>query len=217
MEQEILTPAQKQAIAAVAAAPEMEGFYLTGGTALAAYYFQHRVSDDLDFFIFDEPDRIALEGFVNRLKETLGATSVRFERIYDRSQFFFTRADGEDLKIEFTKYSFRQLDDPIIRDGIKIDSIRDIAANKLMTLVDRFDPKDFVDLFFLLQECSLDQVRRDVEKKFGLKLGAVFLGSEFAKVRRVAELPKMKKPLTAGELKRFFEERAGELGPEIFN
>jgi predicted nucleotidyltransferase component of viral defense system len=25
-------------------------FYLTGGTALAAYYLRHRLSEDLDFF-----------------------------------------------------------------------------------------------------------------------------------------------------------------------
>ena len=29
---------------------DMDKFYLTGGTCLSRYYFQHRYSDDLDFF-----------------------------------------------------------------------------------------------------------------------------------------------------------------------
>ena len=31
-------------------------FYLTGGTALSRFYFDHRYSDDLDFFVNDDPD-----------------------------------------------------------------------------------------------------------------------------------------------------------------
>lgn len=29
-------------------------FYLSGGTALAEYYLHHRLSEDLDFFTFEE-------------------------------------------------------------------------------------------------------------------------------------------------------------------
>jgi predicted nucleotidyltransferase component of viral defense system len=38
---------------------------------------------------------------------------------------------------------------------VRVDSEYDIAANKLMALVDRFDPKDCVDLYFLLQKFLL--------------------------------------------------------------
>ena len=31
-------------------------FYLTGGTALSRAYYHHRYSDDLDFFVNDDPD-----------------------------------------------------------------------------------------------------------------------------------------------------------------
>lgn len=33
-----------------------QGLYLTGGTALSRGYYQHRNSDDLDFFLNDAPD-----------------------------------------------------------------------------------------------------------------------------------------------------------------
>lgn len=48
MEQTILTPAQRRVIAAVAGEPNLQPFYLSGGTALAAYHLRHRLSDDLE-------------------------------------------------------------------------------------------------------------------------------------------------------------------------
>ncbi len=40
MEQAVLNEAQKKIIKAVAEEPNLADFYLTGGTALAAYYLQ---------------------------------------------------------------------------------------------------------------------------------------------------------------------------------
>ncbi len=36
-------------------------FYLTGGTALSRGYFNHRFSDDLDYFVNADPDYLLLE------------------------------------------------------------------------------------------------------------------------------------------------------------
>ncbi|KKT28320.1 MAG: hypothetical protein UX43_C0014G0007 [Candidatus Giovannonibacteria bacterium GW2011_GWB1_46_20] len=201
----------------VAAEDRLSQFYLTGGTALAAYYLNHRVSDDLDFFVQNDPDIIFLKEFAERLKDNVGAHEVLFERLYDRNQFFF-KIGEEELKVEFTKYPFKQLEEPgmRVRDGIRIDSLRDISANKLMAMLDRFDPKDFVDLYFILQNTSLVDVRKDAETKFDMKIGDIFLGGEFVKVRRIEALPRMIKRVEIGELKSFFADRARELSPVIF-
>ena len=52
MKQEVLTVTQKKAIAFVAKEVKLSRFYLTGGTALSAYYLRHRISEDLDFSLF---------------------------------------------------------------------------------------------------------------------------------------------------------------------
>lgn len=214
MEQTVLSKTQKQAIKIISQEPQLADFYLTGGTALTAYYFQHRISDDLDFFSFEEPDKIYLHSFAEKLKQVLKAEEMRFERLYDRNQFFF-QIGKDKLKIEFTKYPFPHLEKPIMKDGIKIDSLRDIAANKLMTILDRFDPKDFVDLFFVLQNRNLDDIRLDVEKKFSTQIDNIFLGSELAKVKRIEALPKMVKKINIEELKSLFTKIAKELEPKI--
>ncbi len=214
MEQEVLNNRQKQVLSAVSQEPGLADFYLTGGTALAAYYFYHRTSEDLDFFSFEEPDKFFLHGFTEKLKDLLKADSVRFGRLYDRNQFFFMFGQKE-LKVEFAKYPFSQLDEPVIKDGVRVDSLRDIAANKLMTMLDRFDPKDFIDLFYLLQKFQINDVRKDVEKKFGINIGDIFLGGELAKSRRIEALPNMLKSLTLEELKEFFAKQAKELESRI--
>ena len=51
MENNVLTPLQQQVLVALFDNGLADrGYYLTGGTALSAFYLQHRYSDDLDFF-----------------------------------------------------------------------------------------------------------------------------------------------------------------------
>ena len=195
--------------------PKLADFYLTGGTALAAFYLEHRVSDDLDFFCLNEPDTFFIHEFVNKLKDKLAAGDVRFEKLHDRNQFYFTLGAGEELKVEFTKYPFKQLENSKHAAGLKIASLRDIGANKLMAALERFDPKDFVDLYYLLQSNTLENIRKGAETKFGVKIGGIFLGGELTKVRRIGALPKMLKPLTTDELKEFFSQQIKKLSPEI--
>lgn len=210
----ILTETQKKVIELVANEPKLAGFYLTGGTVLAGFYLKHRLSDDLDFFTSKPPDSIFLHAFADKIKQALDAKSVRFEKIYDRNQFFFNFGKTE-LKLEFTLYPFAQLEKPKIIGGIKIDSLRDIAANKLMATLDRFDPKDFTDLFFLFKKFKLQEVRRDAEKKFGAKIDNIFLGGELMKSQRINALPKMQKNLTIKQLKDFFAKQAADLKNKI--
>ena len=219
MGQEILTAAQQTALRAVAATPDLRHFYLSGGTALAAYHLWHRFSDDLDFFTAGDADAMFLRAFAEKLKTALGATAARFQRLYDRNQFFFRlRADApEELKIEFTRYPFPQFEEPSLHDGVRIDGLRDIAANKLAALLDRFEPKDFVDFYFLLRRFTLADIRRDAEKKFGTAIDPIALGGELMKAKRIAALPRMVEPLTIEELTNFYVAQARETGRAVFS
>ena len=58
-------------------------FYLTGGTVLSRFYFNHRYSDDLDFFVNANPEfKKECTLIVNRLKESTewSLESARFRR-----------------------------------------------------------------------------------------------------------------------------------------
>ena len=91
----------------------------------------------------------------------------------------------------------------------------DIAINKLMALTDRFDPKDFVDLYFLIPKYPLSRSRDGVAKKFGIRFDPVLLGAELVKVNRVSALPRMIRLLLLENLKDFFLKLAETLRPEV--
>lgn len=219
MAQTILTKDQEKVLDLVS---ENSGiaktFYLTGGTALAEFYLHHRYSDDLDFFTASEDfPQFEIEKFAQAIKKAVGANDIIYRRLHDRRIFFFAK-NKEELKIEFTCYPFHQIVEAQDINGLKIDSLEDIAANKLMALFDRIEPKDFVDMYFILKktDISLERILTNVNKKFQFSLEPLTLGSEFAKVRTIKELPRMKEPLSLEDLKKFFEDLATGLQYKIF-
>ena len=214
MEQEILKKWQKDAISFIFKKNGLNNFYLTGGTALAGYYLYHRISDDLDFFSFSDFDIMSIHSVAEELRKVISAEKVRFSKLYDRNQFYYS-VNGEELKIEFTRYPFKQLEQPANFNEAIIDSEYDIAVNKLITITDRFDPKDFVDLYFLLKKYPLKKLQAAVAVKFNTKLDPITVGSSLAKVKMIEALPKMAKPLTIEELKEFFNFEAGKLSSLI--
>lgn len=219
MEKTILTPNQAQVLDLLKEFPELSSlFYLSGGTALAEFYLHHRFSDDLDFFTsLEEFPQLQVEKFVGVIKDKIPASKVDYRHLFDRRLFFF-QTNQEELKIEFTSYPFKQLESPTPKKGLQIDSLIDIAVNKLMVLTARTETKDFVDLYFLAKEKGIfpKNILPLLEKKFKLKLDPVALGSEFAKVKSLTLMPRMIKPLTIEELKKFFTDLAFELEPKIF-
>lgn len=220
MEQTILTQEQKKALEVLSGNEEiMSLFYFTGGTALAEFYLHHRYSDDLDFFTKESGfPQLSVEALVQKIKETLAMDKVEYRRIHDRRIFFFKR-EARELKMEFSYYPFAQLKSPQKQGGIPADSLEDLAANKLMALMDRIEPKDFVDIFFILKEghLTLNELLVLVKKKFDLSFDPVTIGSELAKVKNIEALPRMIKPLSPLELKDFFSRQAKTLAGEIFS
>lgn len=152
---------------------------------------------------------------MDMVKKYLGAKTMRYEKVFDRNLFFLTLPNKTEFKLEFTKYPFKRLGKITKQLDVKVDSLRDIATNKFMAMIERFDPKDFVDMYFLLQRYSLTTLRRDAEKKFGSKVSDMMLGSELAKAKRIQALPRMLKSLTVEEVKVFFASEARKLGTNL--
>lgn len=92
---DILTPFQKQLLKAIADSALSPNFYLTGGTALAAFYLQHRFSEDLDFFSAD-PNAVRLvPPELERIALRLDA-QIEFSRTFNTSvECFITAPDLE--------------------------------------------------------------------------------------------------------------------------
>lgn len=161
-----LSTGQKKLLGALARSPLRSTFYLSGGSALGGFYLRHRVSRDLDLFTADD---VPLETVRSFLATIPGLTVVSFQKRYDR-RIFLVEVDGEPLEVEFTKYDFPRLANTlVVPEGLEVDDPADILANKIAALSDRLDPKDEVDLYFLLQAPDAVPFREalaSVERKF---------------------------------------------------
>jgi len=186
-------------------------FYLGGGTALNVFYFSHRYSEDLDFFSEKDFDKDIVIKFINSLSNQLGA-SVKMTK--KEMVLWFELQQGKDfLKIDFLTFPYPRIDQGMIYKKVMIDSQRDIGANKLLIINLNQETKDYVDLYFLLQEkFTVWDLINAVSVKFKLDLDLISLGEDFLNAEKLQYLPKMIKPLTMEELKKFFRQKARELG-----
>ncbi|MDZ4228551.1 MAG: nucleotidyl transferase AbiEii/AbiGii toxin family protein [Candidatus Levybacteria bacterium] len=130
--------------------------YLAGGTALALQ-IGHRISVDFDFFtplVFDEK---TLSGELSRLPE-YKETGMAWRTVWG--------------KIVNTKFSLFYYQYPLIKktipfEGIQMLSKEDIAAMKIHAMEDRGTKRDFIDLYFLTKEFTMEQMLTFYDQKYG--------------------------------------------------
>lgn len=202
----ILTPLQQRILKAIGNSPLQERFYLTGGTALSAFYLHHRYSEDLDFFT---PDPAAVTQVPPVLTEI--AQTNNWEVAFTRTlgtflECFVTGPENERVKLDFAQDSPYRLEatryDPEY--NIYLDEVVDIASNKLSALFDRAEPKDFVDVYFLCQELMPFSRLEELTRQKHVGIDDYWLAVALRRVTLVSFLPRMIKPLTINELHSFF-------------
>ena len=158
-----LYPLQREVFAYI----QSDRFYLSGGTCLCHFYYQHRYSEDLDFF-FDgyhfpvEEFEIIFRDIMNRLSNKFKIEISLNDKYFKRG--FIYRNDVI-LKLEFIYENFKNAGERIKTENIVIDSKENIATNKLTAVVDRKTIKDFVDLYYLLQDIDFMEIVKWAEYK----------------------------------------------------
>lgn len=206
----ILTLLQKDFLIRFFAVPVGQRFWLTGGTALAAFYFHHRVSDDLDLFTLDE---IALTAIIQPLHDI--AAELGYGLTTTRLSDYFLQAvltgEGSSLKLDLVRDVGPQFGERHICDGIVVDSLDNIAANKVTAILGRADVKDFVDLYFILQAgYDLKHLIEQAKQK-DLGLTEFYLGHMMRQVTKLDFMPELLEPLSLGTLQEFYLELADEV------
>lgn len=180
--------------------------YLTGGTALAAFHLHHRDSEDLDLFSRTALDTRAITRWIASVSET----EPMPHRVQQRLGFLVTVA-GAPLKVEFVHYEFDHLEPPQPQVGLlRVDGLRDISANKLSAVIDRVEPKDYADLFFLLRRpgVTVDAAMEDCRAKFGWPGIRYALQAAFARVDQLPAWPALDPPVSLEDAKLAFRDFA---------
>jgi len=141
---------------------ENQDFFLTGGSALGIFYFNHRFSYDLDFFTVKEIDWRIVEGIVIKICKEI---DIQYKSI-TKAPFFhryeLTRGDEREI-LDFVFETVPQIDsEKNVFGAIRVDTPREIGINKICTLVGRTELKDIVDLYYL--EKNGFDIKKNIEK-----------------------------------------------------
>ncbi|MBM4456759.1 MAG: nucleotidyl transferase AbiEii/AbiGii toxin family protein [Chloroflexi bacterium] len=130
-----------------------DALYLTGGTALARFFFEHRLSEDLDFFTIGDDLRYIATDLIARLEGRSLIVNVERLEVYF-ARFYVAQADVQ-LKIEFAR-EYHLVDDLIeTAHGVYVNSLADIGANKISAFEDRAEIKDIIDLYYITRRLPL--------------------------------------------------------------
>ncbi len=213
----ILTPTQIRLLERFAQEPFIrDTFYFTGGTPLAAFYLQHRYSEDLDFFSENEFDPQSFLVFCKKLKTEGLISGVDYEQSFNRNMYQLSLGD-EVVKTEFTYFPFPRLEHGIPHYGLQADSMLDIAVNKLFTIYQRSKARDYIDLYLLCREkgYKLDDLQKKARAKFDFHIDPLQLGTQFIKAETAEDTPRMIIELPNKEWQDFFMEAAKALKDDV--
>lgn len=161
----LLTALQHKFIRVFVQIPDQRFFFLTGGTALAEYYLGHRLSFDLDFFTSEDgiiqPVSYQIEDRVK--KSDLQVNVVR--RLTSYVEFLVSN-DDEVLKIDLALDSPYRFHDPVqCQSGILVNNYDDLAVDKTLAFYGRAEPRDAVDLFFILKNLDPKRLLEKAKQK----------------------------------------------------
>jgi predicted nucleotidyltransferase component of viral defense system len=212
MTKSLLTTPQKKFLNFFSNQPLLwTNFYFSGGTALSEFYLQHRFSEDLDFFSEREINTNDLNLFLQTKKNDFGASNVQFQQSFNRQLFFIQpHQKKQELKLEFTYYPFPRLQKGLVKNNLQIDSVWDIAVNKVFTLMQQARGRDFFDLFAIYQKYNFafQDLIKAARKKFDYPINYLQLGKNLIKISELLDDPILNQKFEKKTIENYFFQQA---------
>ena len=146
----IITDLQKEILRILSKMPDGEMFYLTGGTALTEFFLGHRRSYDLDIFTTEKGLIIPFSyTFEEEIKKSFSSKIIRrFETFVE----FEISGKGKTTRVQLAYDSPFRFEKPLDSDlGIKVNDYKDLIVDKLLAFFGRAEPRDAIDLFFIMK------------------------------------------------------------------
>jgi predicted nucleotidyltransferase component of viral defense system len=217
----ILTPKQFEFLELVKIEPQItKAFYLTGGTALSEFHLKHRLSEDLDFFTEEnEVDQKLVEAHLKKISAKLSIKKIKRSVFMGLFSYFLIFKDDSKLKIDFNYYPFPRIEIGKKYGNLSIDSLRDIAVNKVHTIFIKPRDRDYIDLYFIMKNSNFDlkQLILDAKAKFDWDIDKLTFVSQLLRVKEIGtlETPKLLFPFNKKEMDKFFLNEAKKLSDGI--
>lgn len=192
-------------------------FFLTGGTALAAFYLAHRRSKDLDLFTLEDFDNLELEKIIEKIaQETNSAIKIKVKSKTYNEIYLESEKTGWIQRIDIIKDQSIVFGKRKKVDFIIVDSLENIAAGKILTIFGRLEPKDYLDLYFILKNTKLDFMNLfEKTKQKDLGLNEFYFANILAEIENVKNFPQTLKPFNQKMCQKFFLDLSYKLFKKI--
>lgn len=202
----ILLPHQQKILKLFFATPFGKPFFLTGGTALSAFYFAHRLSKDFDFFSLEAFDPSRLTSTINDIAKHMQASvSVKVGSPTYQEIYLENKRDNWMQRIDIVHEQPRHFGKLLTVEGIVVDSLENIATNKILTLFGRLEPKDYIDFYVIMKHSNYTFEKLfELAKKKDLGLFEFYFANSIANVSSITVWPPMKKNLDKKEIVKFY-------------
>ncbi len=132
------------------------GFYLAGDTALALQ-IGHRTSIDFDFYTQKKFD-------ARKLREEFDKRFKKVQEIYIAEDTLVLNVN--DIGVSFFRYPYKLIRPLKEIEGVKLASLEDIAAMKIISIAQRGKRRDFIDIYFLIKIFGLKEIFEFVKEKY---------------------------------------------------
>jgi predicted nucleotidyltransferase component of viral defense system len=194
-------------------------FYLTGGTALAAFYLKHRLSQDLDLFTQEAQAFEAATALITETARQCGAKIIGSTAMGRLTRYKIAGPPGLDLIVDVAQDSWPSISaEKNFFGAVIVDSLEDIAANKLIALESRAQIKDLLDLYFLeTKKMEWRQIwRLGSRKNPGLSKTQVAFSMQKALEPLQAMPDYLLQPVAVEEFRSHFQAKSSQLARESF-
>lgn len=196
--------------------PEAHGFALAGGSALLTLGAIDRMTRDIDAFVAARPEvppgDVAPVVAALRTRLTEGGWSVTIDRAFDTFARLVAERSGADVVIDLAVDSPPLFPTTSV-DGVPVLAGEDLAARKVLALLDRVEGRDYTDLRALAERYPLDAIigwARRLDD--GVLIADIALA--FGRIDRVDDQDLPCPSTEVDALRRWFRERSADLTPD---
>lgn len=209
----VLLPHQVAILKLFFASPFAKPFFLTGGTCLSAFYLAHRESQDLDFFSLSPFNSLALHTTMQEIADKTHSVMSIQARSQTYSEIYLENTkDGWRQKIDIVQEQPVHFGKIARIDNIAVDSLINIATNKILAVFGRLEPKDYIDLYVIFTKTDLsfnEMFEKAKEKDTGLS--ELYFANVIIDVEQFRTFPKMHIPFDKEAFIKFYQDLSRNL------
>lgn len=210
---QVLLPYQVVFLRDFFASPLTEQFFLTGGTALSAFYLAHRESKDLDLFCMRDFEMRQIETLISDIAKKMKCeVSAKVSTSSYSEIYLHNKWENWTQRIDVVKEQPKHFGEIEQIGGVRIDSLENIGSNKICAILGRIEIKDYIDLYEIIRQSKWTFSELwELAKQKDLGLNEFTLANSIVDIEQIGLWPKMLIEIDREEMTKYYKDLVSKL------